>query len=64
MPDIASWQHELLRRKFAFDDVGGDVGRFELRCDWKRVVGAKLTLVEYPLAEAQKGIDFKPRLTE
>jgi TonB family protein len=87
--DIASWQHELLRRKFAFNDIEGDVGRFELRCDWKRVVdevstekawevpvdwgwcqmfvfgeiGAKLTLVEYPLAEAQKGIDFEPRLT-
>jgi hypothetical protein len=86
--DIASWQHELLRRKFAFNDIEGDVGRFELRCDWKRVVddvstekawevpvdwgwcqifvfgeiGAKVTLVEYPLAEAQRGIEFTPQL--
>jgi TonB family protein len=83
-----NWQHELLRRKFAFNDIKGDVGRFELRCDWKRVVddvstektwevpmdwgwcqmfvfgevGAKVTLVEYPLAETQKGIEFHPDL--
>jgi hypothetical protein len=33
-----NWQHELLRRKFAFDEIEGNVDTFELRCDWKRVV--------------------------
>ncbi|MBW7930446.1 MAG: TonB family protein [Gammaproteobacteria bacterium] len=32
----AYWHHELLRRKFAFDQVEGRVERFDLRCDWKR----------------------------
>jgi hypothetical protein len=33
-----NWQHELLRRKFTFDSIEGQVDDFELRCDWKRVV--------------------------
>lgn len=33
-----NWQHELLRRTFAFDAIEGTVDDFELRCDWKRVV--------------------------
>jgi hypothetical protein len=31
--DIASWQHELLPPEVRFNDIKGDVGRFELRCD-------------------------------
>ncbi len=33
-----NWQHELLRRKFTFDSIEGQVDDFELRCEWKRVV--------------------------
>lgn len=33
-----NWQHELLRRKFTFDQLEGPVDDFELRCDWKRVI--------------------------
>lgn len=76
-----NWQHELLRRTFAFDHIEGKVDDFELRCDWKRVVdrvstdktwqvpvswgwcqvfvfgeqGAKVTLVELPLAAGEEG---------
>lgn len=32
-----NWQHQLLRRRLAFNDVGGKLGDFEIRCDWKRV---------------------------
>lgn len=72
----ANWQHELLRREFAFDRIDGPVGDFEIRCDWRRLrakvnttdawripdswgactilvfgePGARLRLVEYPLA--------------
>jgi TonB family protein len=84
-----NWQHELLRRKFTFTEVGAGVDSFELRCDWKRIVdrvstektwevpaswgwcqvfvfgevGAKATLIEYPLAADQKTLVFKPLLT-
>jgi hypothetical protein len=33
-----NWKHELLRRKFAFSDIQGKLDKFEVRCDWKRVV--------------------------
>jgi TonB family protein len=74
----ANWQHELMRREFAFDRIEGAVDDFEVRCDWRRLrakvntsdawripdawgactvlvfgePGAKLRLVEYPLAAA------------
>jgi hypothetical protein len=35
-----NWQHELLRREFAFDSVEGKVDDFELRCDWRRIRGS------------------------
>lgn len=35
-----NWQHELLRREFAFDSVDGKVDDFELRCDWRRIRGS------------------------
>lgn len=38
-----NWQHELLRRKFAFADVNGPVQDFQLRCDWKKVSDAVST---------------------
>jgi TonB family protein len=85
-----NWQHELLRRKFTFDNIEGLVDDFELRCDWKRVVdkvstekvwevpddwgwcqvfvfgetGAKVKIIEYPLAESQRGIRRQPVLTD
>lgn len=81
-----NWQHQLLRRTFAFSDLEGQVDDFELRCDWKRVVdkvspdktwqvpaswgyceiyvfgaqGARLKLVELPLASGEKRIE-RPR---
>jgi TonB family protein len=85
-----NWKHELLRRKFTFDDIEGVVDDFELRCDWKRVVdkvstekvwdvpdtwgwcqvfvfgetGAKVKLMEYPLAESQRGVRREPLLSD
>jgi len=85
-----NWKHELLRRKFTFDNIEGVVDDFELRCDWKRVVdkvstekvwevpdnwgwcqlfvfgetGAKVKLIEYPLAESQRGIRREPLLSD
>lgn len=35
-----NWQHELLRREFAFDSVEGKIDDFELRCDWRRIRGS------------------------
>jgi hypothetical protein len=35
----ANWEHTLLRREFGFARIEGQVDRFELRCDWRRVVG-------------------------
>ena len=33
-----NYQHELLRREFAFDVPKGKASDFELRCDWRRIV--------------------------
>jgi TonB family protein len=36
----AEWHHHLLRDRFQFSSLTGDVDRAELRCDWHRYVDA------------------------